>query len=295
MLDNMPEGAQVSKGTASEASSRKTPHPIIREGAWALVTGASSGIGWHIAKQLAERGMNIVAVARSQERLEELADSLATQTEIQLADLSKATERNAVIRRLESTKKPPVDLLVNNAGIWQFSSFEEITKKDLRQMLDVNLTALTLLTHAAVSQMLKRDPDGRGHGGIVNISSIAGFLPLPYEATYGATKAFVTSFSQGLYEELKDTGVLVCAVAPGVTRTELHERANGVAHVEGLPEQAWMTAEEVARLTLKAVDKRDPFCVPGAINKVMSAFLDIVPTPIARMTAGRVNKLRSGK
>ncbi len=259
---------------------------VISPGAWALVTGASSGIGLSLAHKLAERGMNLVLVARSQERLEKLADKLPVETEVLIADLSKATQRKSVAQRVRS-KSLPIDLLVNNAGIWNFTPFVEMKQTDLQQMISVNLLALVELTHAAVPQMV-----ARSHGAVMNISSIAGFLPLPYEATYGATKAFVTSFSQGLYAELKESGVHVCAVAPGVTRTELHERSDGEEHVEDIPNMAWMSADEVAEISIKAVDRHDPLCVPGGVNKVMTAFLDVVPTPLARWTASKVNERR---
>ena len=260
--------------------------PIISRGRWALVTGASGGIGLCIAQRLAERGMNIVAVARNEDRLEDFAFRSPTRTEVLPADLSKATGRKAVAARCKSEENP-LDLLINNAGIWQFVSFGEMTQKDMRQMLDVNVTSVVELSRAAVPGMVKRQ-----HGGIVNISSIAGFLPLPYEAVYGGTKAFVTSFSQGLYEEIKDTGVLVSAIAPGLARTELHERTGGLEHVQGIPDRAWMSADAVAEVTLRAIDKRDPLCVPGGANKALSALLDVVPTPLVRWTAAKVNKQR---
>ena len=274
-------------GLARDRRETEASKPIISRGGWALVTGASGGIGLCIAQRLAERGMNIVAVARNEDRLEDFAFRSPTKTEVLVADLSKATDRKAVAARCKSEENP-LDLLINNAGIWQFVSFGEMTQKDMRQMMDVNVTAVVELAHAAVPGMVKR-----GHGGIVNISSIAGFLPLPYEAVYGGTKAFVTSFSQGLYEELKDTGVLVSAVAPGLARTELHERTGGLEHVQGIPDRAWMSADAVAEVALRAIDKRDPLCVPGGMNKALSALLDVVPTPMVRWTAAKVNKQRS--
>lgn len=280
-------------------------------GAWALITGASSGIGLSLAHKLAQRQMNLVLVARNQTRLEKLAAELkaelAVETEVLVADLSKSTQRKAVAQRLKvdaadsgavnsgaadsgaASPSRPIDLLVNNAGIWNFTPFADMKQSDLQQMISVNLLALVELTHAAIPEMVKRS-----HGAVLNVSSIAGFLPLPFEATYGATKAFVTSFSQGLYGELKDSGVHVCAVAPGVTRTELHERSDGLEHVSDLPDLAWMSADEVAEISIRALDKRTPLCVPGGINKVMSAFLDVVPTPLARWTASKVNQRRRG-
>ena len=265
---------------------REAQDLIISRGKWALVTGASGGIGLCIAQRLAERGMNIVAVARNEDRLEDFAFHSPSKTEVLPADLSKASGRKAVVARCKAEDNP-VELLINNAGIWQFVSFGEMTQKDMHQMMDVNVTAVVELSRAAVPGMVKR-----GHGGIVNISSIAGFLPLPYEAVYGGTKAFVTSFSQGLYEELKDTGVLVSAIAPGLVRTELHARTGGQEHVQGMPDRAWMSAEAVAEIVLRAIDKRDPLCVPGGMNKALSALLDVVPTPMVRWTAAKVNRQR---
>jgi len=264
----------------------KPSEQVIAPGAWALVTGASSGIGLSLAHKLSQRGMNLVLVARNQERLEKLADSLPVETEVLAADLSKINQRKLVVERLKSDSRR-IDLLVNNAGIWNFISFVEMKPADLKQMINVNLLALVELTHAAIPQMF-----ARSHGAVMNISSVAGFLPLPYEATYAATKAFVTSFSQGLYAELKGSGVHVCAVAPGVTRTELHERSDGLDHVEDIPDIAWMSADKVAEISIRAVERGDPLCVPGGTNKVMSAVLDMVPTPIVRWTAAKVNEAR---
>ena len=263
-----------------------TPRRVITAGSWALVTGASSGIGLSLAHKLARRGLNLVLVARTKDRLEQLASELPVHTEVLVADLSKATDRGMVAQRVKADSQP-IDLLVNNAGIWNFTPFGEMSHAAVQQMVSVNLLALVELTHAAIPRMVVQE-----HGAVMNVSSIAGFLPLPYEATYGATKAFVNSFSQGLYAELKGSGVHVCAVAPGVTRTELHVRSQGEAHVEAIPDRAWMSADEVAEIAIKAVDKRTALCVPGGMNKVMSGFLDVVPTPLARSIAARVNKLR---
>lgn len=284
----------ISNGKAQLGHRQAQPgQKVVVPGAWALITGASSGIGLSLAHKLAQRRMNLVLVARNQERLEklaaELSAELSVETEVLAADLSKATQRKAVAQRLKSAHSRPIDLLVNNAGIWNFTPFADMKQSDLQQMISVNLLALVELTHAVIPEMVRRS-----HGAVLNVSSIAGFLPLPFEATYGATKAFVTSFSQGLYGELKDSGVHVCAVAPGVTRTELHERSDGTEHVSDIPDLAWMSADEVAEISIKALDKRTPLCVPGGINKVMSAFLDVVPTPLARWTASKVNQRRRG-
>lgn len=244
----------------------KPSEQVIAPGAWALVTGASSGIGLSLAHKLSQRGMNLVLVARNQERLEKLADSLPVETEVLAADLSKINQRKLVVERLKSDSRR-IDLLVNNAGIWNFISFVEMKPADLKQMINVNLLALVELTHAAIPQMF-----ARSHGAVMNVSSVAGFLPLPYEATYAATKAFVTSFSQGLYAELKGSGVHVCAVAPGVTRTELHERSDGLDHVEDIPDIAWMSADKVAEISIRAVERGDPLCVPGAPIKLCRQF-----------------------
>ena len=189
----------------------------------APVTGASSGIGVRFAEQLAEGGTDLVLVARSRDRLEDLAERLVADhgvtAEVLVADLGDSTERAAVEDRL-STLEDPVDLLVNNAGFGFNGVFGEIDVEAESEEITVNITALLRLAHASANTLRVL-----GHGGILNVASVAAFQPGPGSANYSATKAYVLSFSQALHEELKGANVHVTALCPGLTRTEFQERA----------------------------------------------------------------------
>jgi len=180
----------------------------------ALVTGASAGIGEQLARQLAQRGHDLVLVARDRERLEALAKDVeaefGAQCEVLSADLTVPAELATVEARARD-----VDVLVNNAGFGSFGRFDQLDIDVESREINLNVLALVRLTHAAAGGMTQR-----GHGGILNVSSLAGHQPGPLNATYSATKAFVTSFTQAVHEELKGTGVAVTALCPGFTHTE---------------------------------------------------------------------------
>ena len=250
----------------------------------ALVTGASSGIGRAIAQYLAASGTKVTLVARSEEGLLETASMAPDRMEAMPADLSKTSDVNAVVKHLQSEQ---TDLLVNNAGIWKFSAFSDISPKTAAQMLEVNVISLTKLCHSVIPQMKERKS-----GDILNVSSIAGGQPLPMESLYAATKAFVTNFSQGLYAELKPFNIMVTALLPGLVRTNLFERGDGADSVEKMPDFMWMDAWPVAEAALKAVSAKKPICVPGALNKTLSSIVEVTPRPLIRTFAGRAMKLR---
>ncbi len=209
----------------------------------ALVTGASSGIGASCARLLAAAGTDLVVVARRAGRLEELAARLADEhkvsVEVLAADLGRPDARAAVEERLADPGRP-VELLVNNAGFGAAGSFASLPVESAQSQILLNVLALTRLAHAVLPEMLDR-----GHGGILNVSSMAGFVLSPGSATYAATKAFVTSFSESLHTEVRSRGVHVTALCPGFTRTEFHA-ANSVA-TAGVPGFAWLESDDVAR------------------------------------------------
>ena len=247
-----------------------------------MVTGASSGIGREMVRQLCRDGVNVVVVARDFARLEalavELKDSQGT-VEVLAADLADPTALARVEARLADVDNP-VELLVNNAGFGTYGRFSDLPIDEDEREIRVNVIALVRLAHAALGAMT-----ARGRGAVCNISSVAGLQATPGNATYGSTKAFVTSFSEALHEEAKGTGVTVTAVLPGFTRTEFQERAG----IEGrsIPRLAWQDADEVARQALAATASGRAYFVPGALNKVVAATLGFVPRSLRRRLAAR--------
>lgn len=247
----------------------------------ALVTGASSGIGLAFARALAAKGYDIVAVARDKARLEALAEELPTDVEVLAADLIDASQLRGVEERL--TDGTPVDLLVNNAGFGAYATFAEHDPDAIEAEIRLNVVALTRLARAALPRML-----AAGSGGILNVSSTAGFQPGPRFSVYTATKAYATSLSESLHEELRGTGVKVLALCPGFTRTEFQARNNYDA--SRVPGMAWSTPEGVVDEALKALARGQAVCVPGVPNKVVAGLSHLLPRTLVRRTAGIVTR-----
>jgi short-subunit dehydrogenase len=248
----------------------------------ALVTGASAGIGEEFARQLAARGNDLVIVARDQARLETLAktlsDEFGAQCEVLAADLTDGAQLAAVEARTRS-----VDILVNNAGFGTYGRFDTLDVDAEIREINLNVVALVRLTHAAVGPMVER-----GKGGILNVSSLASYQPGPLNATYSATKAFVTSFSQAVHEELSGTGVAVTVLCPGFTKTEFQERANVPA--TSVPGFMWQNAPEVAKAGLDALAHNRAIIVPGSLNKILGGFSSVAPNAITRRASAMVLK-----
>jgi short-subunit dehydrogenase len=249
----------------------------------ALVTGASSGIGLAFARELASRGHDLVAVARSTDALESLAASLVSvDVEVLSADLADEAGVMAVEERLRSSARP-VDLLVNNAGFGTTGRFAELPIDEEDREIRLNVLALTRLTGAAVPGMV-----ARGRGGVLNVASIAAFQPTPGTATYGATKSYVLSFTQALREELRGTGVKALVLCPGFTRTEFQARAN--YEVKGLAARFWQTPEDVVLAALSALDHDSGVCVPGWQNKVAAGATHLAPRRLLPRIAGLISR-----
>jgi short-subunit dehydrogenase len=217
----------------------------------ALITGASSGIGEQFARQLAERGYELVLVARRKDRLEALANELPTKAQVIASDLgSEAAE-------LPGKVEGQVDLLVNNAGFGLRNHFLKLPADRQAEIVRVNCEAVVILTHAFLGPMVER-----GRGGVITIASTAGMQPLPYEAVYGASKAFALNFTEALNAEVKGTGVKMLAVNPGPVPTEWQQVAGyEESGAEMMPGK--IEADQVVREALKAYDRGKRSLIPG--------------------------------
>lgn len=252
----------------------------------ALVTGASSGIGEAFARALAGRGSNLVLVARREERLEEIAaelrDSHGVDAEVLSADLTDREQLAEVEHRL-SVMEPPVDLLVNNAGFGTYGPFHELDVDVETDELDLNVTALTRLCHAASPRMVER-----GGGAILNVSSVAAFQPIPYNATYAATKSFVLTLSESLHEELSRHGVTVTALCPGFVRTGFQDRAD--VDDSQIPDIAWLDVDDVVERALDDLAGGHAVSIPGLGYKALNSMSRLSPRWLTRKVAGTVTR-----
>ncbi|WP_145266779.1 SDR family NAD(P)-dependent oxidoreductase [Calycomorphotria hydatis] len=243
---------------------------------WALITGASSGIGAEFARVLAARGMHLILVARRRERLEELAAALfdqhATRCVVIPADLSVREEVEAVMREIND-QKINVELLINNAGFSIVGDVPNTDREKVLNLIGVNISALTDLTYRILPGMMSR-----GHGAIINIASIAAFQPVAYMGAYAASKAFVLHFSEALWAEARDHGVTVTAACPGVTKTDFFEKA-GVG--EWLKKQHALTPDLVVKAALKGMERKKLFLFTGWRNKLLALLVRIAPRRIA--------------
>jgi uncharacterized protein len=252
----------------------------------ALVTGASSGIGEAFARRLAAEGADLVVVARRRERLEQLAAELESRTptkvEVIAADLTDPDGLAAVEHRLSVGD---IDLLVNNAGFGTTVEFAEADPGRMQSEMALDVVAVVRLTHAALQPM-----KAAGHGAVINVSSIVGFLPIPYMAVYSGAKAFVTAFSESLAEELRGTNVTLQVLCPGLTRTEFQDVAH-VGRTNLLPSFAWQTPEDVVAQSLGALESPRVVVVPGLHNRLAALALQLLPSwPVRRIT-GIVQRL----
>ncbi len=249
----------------------------------ALVTGASSGIGEEMTRQLAAAGVPVVAVARRADRLAGLAAELGS-VEVLVADLETREDQERVAARIADADRP-VELVVNNAGFGTSGSFTDLDVDRLSREVALNVDALTRLTHAALAAMVPRQ-----RGWVLNVSSFAGFQPAPRLAVYAATKAFVTSLGESLHEEVKAAGVVVTTLCPGLVRTEFQSISNTSHYQSDFPAIVWLEVDEVVTAALDATAKGRAIVVPGALYKSASWAVGITPRWLRRVASGRVQR-----
>jgi len=254
------------------------------QGKWALVTGASAGIGKALAEELAAGGTNLVLTARRKDRLEQLTQQLKSshriKTEIFVADLTQPHAPQDIFA-FAKAKGIEVELLINNAGFGRYGEFLTAETHVVLEMVQVNCSAVVHLTRLFLPEMMKR-----GHGDVLILASTAAFQGVPYLSTYAATKAFDLLFAEGLAEETKRYGIRVCALCPGSTESEFHEVA-GQAHL--VPKwRKQETAQKVARTGLRALAAGKSYVISGTRNYFGAHMQRLLPRRMITRVAASV-------
>lgn len=255
----------------------------------ALVTGASAGIGRGIALELARRGHDLVVVARREEELRSLAVECerehAARVEVLPMDLLAPNAAGKLVQQLED-QRLRVDLLVNNAGLMDMGRFAQIDVERHERLLQLNVVVLTSLTRRLLGPMIERR-----HGRVLNVASTSAFQPVPSLALYAATKAFVLSLSESLSEELRGTGLTVTALCPGITKTDMVDRAQGEHEaMQALPSMFQSDVDDVAREGVEACLAGRPVVVPGLSNRLMAASVGFYPRWLVRGVGGLIGR-----
>jgi uncharacterized protein len=255
-----------------------------------LVTGASSGIGADIARSLARRGHGTVLVARRTERLEELADELRSQhgvrAETVSCDLADPAARDRVAGELDGLGLS-VEVLVNNAGFGTGGLFQRLDQERELEMVRLNVETVVALCGRYVPRMVER-----GQGAVLNVASTAAFQPLPRQATYAATKAFVLAFTDGLHADLEGTGVTATSLCPGPVKTGFAETAGIDDAASGLPELFWTESEDVAEQAVRALERGRRVVVPGKLNQASAFGGQHAPRGLFLRVGSRVTPVR---
>lgn len=256
------------------------------QGKTALITGASSGIGRVFALALAKRGMSVVLVARSEERLQGLAEEVkrkyGVSAEVIVADLSQEQAALHVLQEVQQ-RGLTIDMLVNNAGFGVNDYFERIPAERAHEQVMVDVAAVVDLTHAFIPLLLVRSREA----AIINVASSAGFQPVPYMAVYGASKAFVISFSLALAEEYRTRGLRVLALCPGATETNFFNIAGESAAV-GMKR----TSEQVVATALRALEQGRTIVVDGRLNAFAAQMARLAPRGLVTRAAGLAERPR---
>ena len=256
--------------------------------AFALVTGASSGLGLALAEALARQGRALMLLARNKEQLHQIANELqrrfGVEALVRACDLSKPLQVTGLIQELEESGLA-IDLLVNNAGLGTAGAFLAQEWADEKQELEVNILALTQLCHG-IGGLMARQSGGQ----ILNVASAAAFQPGPWMSSYYASKAYVLNFSEGLREELKPLGIGVSVLCPGPTRTHFFAQAGiDASKLDNSP--LMMSADQVALITVRGLAKNRAIIIPGLFNKLLTLTPRLAPRWVVRRLAGRINRM----
>lgn len=258
-----------------------------------LITGASAGIGAAFARIYASHGYDVALVARRQDRLEALADEIRLRSGVETyaiaEDLADPTAGDRIVATLAAEGRV-VDVLVNNAGYGLPGAYEATTWEAQGAKLQVLVTAVCELTHKVLPGMIERK-----FGRVLNVASVAGLTPgTPGSTLYGPAKAFLISFSQGLHQEVRESGVHVSVLCPGFTYSEFHDVNGSRDRISrAVPSWLWMGADEVAAAGYEAAEANRPLCVPGVHNQLISAALKVLPDEwVMALMQTRVGRLR---
>ncbi len=238
------------------------PHPDST----CLVTGASSGIGSEIARGLAARGHGVTLAARREDRLRALADEIADEHDVRVETISiDVTDRDARARLKDDIEGRglTVEVLVNNAGFGSGGKFVELEPEEEASIIATNVEALVALTGHFLPDMVER-----GRGAVLNLASLISFQPVPFQATYGASKSAVLSFTEAIHEELRGTGVTITAICPGPVRTEFGEMGGFGGADDKIPDFVWLEADKVAEDAIEGLENGERVVVPGALNQL---------------------------
>jgi uncharacterized protein len=275
---------------AGRYATRAMALPPPSPGSTCLVTGASSGIGVEIARQLAGRGHGVTLVARRTERLDQLAaelrESEGVRAETLGYDLGDAGQRERMLAEL-GERGLTVEVLVNNAGFGSGGRFDQLDQEREVEMVRLNVEAVVALCGRFVPPMV-----ARGEGAVLNVASTAAFQPLPRQATYSATKAFVLAFTDAIHADLEGTGVTATALCPGPVKTEFVEAAGISKAAEDVPEMLWAKSPQVAEQGVLGLEREKRVVVPGGLlNRATALGGQHVPRSLLLRAAGRFNPL----
>ena len=273
------------------------------KGKLALVTGASTGIGYAIAKELARRGANLIlsATTRSEDKLHELSSEikdLGSECHIFLEDLSRLNSGRSLYDQIK-LQNLHVDLLINNAGYGRWGTFHEVEMEDYADMIQLNITSLSELSHLFIPDMISE-----GEGGVINVGSVASLTPVPYSSVYAATKAYVLSLSEGLRYEYRNSNIRIMALLPGATVSnfgqvataksdKLRERLNKRSK-RSAAGTVFQTSHEVAVECLDGFTKDKQFIIPGRGNRRTALITKLMPRTKVLNTVGSLFKKIAG-
>jgi uncharacterized protein len=275
-----------------KASSRKSS--AAKQGNYALITGASSGIGLELARQLAAKGFDVILVARSVDKLQALATELSEKygiaARVAAADLTQSASIQNLATLLDQ-QNLSIRVLVNCAGVLHQDAFVNMQAAQVQQMIDLNISALTAMLHAVLPMMQRTAAEQGGKAHVLNVASIAAFQPIPMLAAYAASKAYVLSLSESLAEELQGSGVSVTALCPGITATNMFAQAKSANDkLSQLPRFLVADVKEVASTALEAMLRGDAICVPGAVYQLGALASRSAPKWLVRKMGGLVGR-----